>query len=95
MDIRELKKFVSAGESETVEFKKSTGQLRRAAETLCGMLNGTGGRVLVGVTPEGRILGQTISDKTIRDLAHLRRLDLVESMGRGRGAVYRLRKTNE
>ncbi|RJP37133.1 MAG: ATP-binding protein [Desulfobacteraceae bacterium] len=75
MDIRELKKFVSAGESETVEFKKSTGQLRRAAETLCGMLNGTGGRVLVGVTPEGRIL--------------------VESMGRGRGAVYRLRKTNE
>jgi hypothetical protein len=39
------------------------------------MLNGTGGRVLVGVTPEGRIL--------------------VESMGRGRGAVYRLRKTNE
>jgi ATP-dependent DNA helicase RecG len=75
MDIRELKKFVSAGESETVEFKKSTGQLRRAAETLCGMLNGTGGRVLVGVTPVGRIL--------------------VESMGRGRGAVYRLRKTNE
>jgi hypothetical protein len=39
------------------------------------MLNGTGGRVLVGVTPESLIL--------------------VESMGRGRGAVYRLRKTNE
>ena len=71
MDIRELKKFVSAGESETVEFKKSTGQLRRAAETLCGMLNGTGGRVLVGVTPEGRILGQTVSDKTIRDVAEV------------------------
>lgn len=71
MDIRELKKFVSAGESETVEFKKSTGQLRRAAETLCGMLNGTGGRVLVAVTPEGRILGQTVSDKTIRGVAEV------------------------
>jgi hypothetical protein len=36
------------------------------------------------------------SDRMIQeDLAHLRRLDLVESMGRGRGAVYRLRKTNE
>ncbi len=71
MDIRELKKIVSGGESETVEFKKSTGQLRRAAETLCGMRNGTGGRVLVGVTPEGRILGQTVSDKTIREVAEV------------------------
>jgi len=69
MDIKELKELVSSGESETVEFKKSTGQLRRAAETLCGMLNGSGGRVLIGVTPEGRILGQTISDKTIREVA--------------------------
>ena len=71
MDINELKKLVSAGESETVELKKSTGQLRRAAETLCGMLNGNGGRVLIGVTPEGRILGQTISDKTLREVAEV------------------------
>lgn len=69
MDIKELKDIVSRGESQTVEFKKSTGQLRRAAETLCGMLNGTGGRILIGVTPEGRILGQTVSDKTIREVA--------------------------
>ncbi len=69
MDITELKKLVSQGESDAVEFKKSSAQLRRAAETLCGMLNGTGGRVFIGVTPEGRIIGQTISDKTIREVA--------------------------
>ncbi|MFO7866375.1 MAG: ATP-binding protein, partial [Candidatus Aminicenantes bacterium] len=71
MDRKKLKLLVSGGESEILEFKKSTGQLRRAAETLCGMLNGTGGRVLIGVTPEGRILGQTVSDKTIREVAEL------------------------
>jgi ATP-dependent DNA helicase RecG len=71
MNITELKELVSSGESETVEFKKSTAQLRRASETLCGMLNGTGGRVLIGVTPEGRILGQMVSDKTIREVAEL------------------------
>lgn len=71
MNIEELKELVSRGESETVEFKKSTGQLRRAAETLCGMLNGTGGRVLIGVTPEGRIVGQTVSDRTLREVAEM------------------------
>ncbi len=36
------------------------------------------------------------SDRMIQeDLAHLRRLELVESTGRGRGAAYRLRKTHE
>jgi ATP-dependent DNA helicase RecG len=71
MDTKELKALVSGGESEILEFKNSTGQLRRAAETLCGMLNGAGGRVLIGVTPEGRILGQTISDKTLREVAEV------------------------
>ena len=38
-------------------------------ETLCGMLNGHGGRVLFGITPQGQIVGQTISDKTLREVA--------------------------
>lgn len=71
MKRREIERIAQAGESETIEFKKSTAQLRRAAETLCGMLNGNGGRVLIGVTPEGRILGQTISDKTLREIAEI------------------------
>ncbi len=69
MNIKELQELVFSGESETVEFKKSTAQLWRAAETLCGMLNGNGGRILIGVAPDGRVTGQTISDKTLRDVA--------------------------
>lgn len=73
MDRREIKKIFGEGESATLEFKKSTAQLRRAAETLCGMLNGNGGRVLIGVTPEGRIVGQEISEKTLREVADMLR----------------------
>lgn len=71
MDRKEIARIVQEGESETVEFKKSTGQLRRAAETLCGMLNGHGGHALIGVTPAGRIIGQEISDKTMREVAEM------------------------
>ncbi|MEJ5363919.1 MAG: ATP-binding protein [Desulfosoma sp.] len=74
MDRNELKQLVQLGESETLEFKKSSAQLRRAMETLCGMLNGAGGKVLIGVTPEGKICGQAVSDKTLREMA--------EQMGR-------------
>ena len=71
MDQNEIERLVKEGESETVEFKKSTAQLRRAMETLCGMLNGAGGRVLFGITPEGRIVGQQISDSTLREVAEI------------------------
>lgn len=73
MDSKAIERIVQLGESETVEFKKSTAQLRRAAETLCGMLNSQGGLVLIGITPEGRIIGQEISDKTLREVAELLR----------------------
>jgi len=69
MNLHDVQNLVSQGESEILELKKSTAQLRRAAETLCGMLNGNGGIVLIGVTPSGRVAGQVISDKTLRDVA--------------------------
>ena len=69
MDRDELQRIVAAGEGETVEFKKSTAQLSRAGETLCAFLNGRGGRVLIGVTPSGTILGQQVSDKTQQEIA--------------------------
>ncbi len=71
MNRAELEQLVAHGESDTVELKKSTAQLRRAAETLCAMLNGNGGKVLIGVTPGGRVIGQEISDKTLRDVAEV------------------------
>lgn len=69
MDLAEIRKLVDGGESEKVEFKKSTGQLTRAGETLCAFLNAGGGQVVIGVTPEGKIVGQQVSDTTLRDIA--------------------------
>ena len=69
MDLAELEKAVAAGESETVEFKRSTGQLTRTGETLCAFLNGQGGQVFIGVTPEGKVLGQQVGDSTLREVA--------------------------
>jgi hypothetical protein len=48
----ELEALIRAGESEMQEFKQTTGQRTDAARTLCGMLNGRGGRVFFGVQPE-------------------------------------------
>lgn len=69
MTILETEALVRRGESDSVEFKKSTGQLTRAAETLCAFLNGHGGIVLVGVSPDKKITGQIVADGTLRDIA--------------------------
>ena len=41
MQLQDVEKLIRNGESETVEFKRSTGQRTTAAKTFCGMLNGT------------------------------------------------------
>jgi ATP-dependent DNA helicase RecG len=69
MEWQDIKKLVEQGESETLELKKSTAQLNRACETLCGMLNGNGGAVLIGVTPKGKIIGQEVTDHTRQEIA--------------------------
>jgi predicted HTH transcriptional regulator len=48
-----------------VELKKSTAVLRRTGETLCGFLNGDGGWVLIGITPVGKAISQSVSDRTL------------------------------
>ncbi len=57
MELTDVAGMVAGGESETLEFKKSTAQLPRAAETLRAFLNAGGGTVLIGVTPEGALTG--------------------------------------
>lgn len=65
----QIEAWAAAGESETLEFKKSTAEKDRACRTLCAFANGQGGRLLIGVTPAGRVAGQTVSDRTLEDLA--------------------------
>lgn len=64
MNLEDLQQLVSQGESERLEFKKTTAEMRGGMETLCGFLNGSGGSVLFGVTPAGKINGQDVTDRT-------------------------------
>jgi ATP-dependent DNA helicase RecG len=76
MNLNELKKLVSGGESDRTEFKKSTGQRTDAAKTICAMMNGLGGFVLFGVMDNGDIAGQQVSGKTLEDIAEeIRRIE--------------------
>lgn len=61
----DLANLVAQGESETLEFKKTTGERVEATKTVCAMLNHRGGVVLIGVTDDGTITGQHIGDGTI------------------------------
>jgi len=76
VNLQELKKLVVNGESDRLEFKRSTGQRTSAAKTVCAMLNGLGGFVLFGVTDKGDIVGQQVSARTIEGIAaELRKIE--------------------
>ncbi|MFH2054701.1 MAG: RNA-binding domain-containing protein [bacterium] len=68
--------WAAQGESETQEFKASTGQRGEAAKAVCAMLNHKGGRVIFGIDAKGRVVGQHVTDKTIEDVAaYLRKIE--------------------
>src|SRR6266567_124256 len=69
MDLAQLQSVVANGESETLEFKKTTSERREAMHSLCAMLNHRGGRILFGVEANGRILGQQVADHTLEEIA--------------------------
>ncbi len=69
MNLPEIEAWVRSGESETLELKRTTGERREAVRTVCAMLNHRGGRVIFGVEPDGRIIGQMVSDRTVEEVA--------------------------
>jgi len=76
MFLHELSALTSGGESEQVEFKRSTGQRTEAAKSVCAMLNTRGGFVLFGVDDSGRAVGQEVSAGTVADVVReIRRID--------------------
>ena len=57
-------------ESETLEFKKSTSELKEACTSIAAMLNKHGlGAVYFGVKPDGTVIGQDISEATLRSIS--------------------------
>src|ERR1700683_3216205 len=69
MKLAQLQKLVKQGESETLEFKKSTALMRAIFETICAFLNGKGGAILIGVNDKGELIGQDVTDNTRQELA--------------------------
>jgi ATP-dependent DNA helicase RecG len=66
---KQLAQRVKEGEGPTLEFKRSTGEMKEAMQALCAFLNGCGGMVLFGVRPDGALDGQEVTDQTLRDIA--------------------------
>ncbi|NOR78182.1 MAG: hypothetical protein GQ523_07150 [Methanophagales archaeon] len=60
--------LVKKGESEEVEFKKSTAQLDRALKSVCSFLNHKGGKVYFGIS-KGKIVGQEVSEQTLKSIS--------------------------
>ncbi len=57
-------------ETELVEFKKTTGELKEGIVSLASMLNKNGkGTLYFGVRNDGEILGQQIGDRTLREIS--------------------------
>ncbi len=57
-------------ESESVEFKESTGELKEAVKSIASMLNKNKHAVLYfGITNKGKVIGQEASDRTLRDIS--------------------------
>jgi ATP-dependent DNA helicase RecG len=63
-----IETMAAAGESETLEFKATTGKRNEAAKTLSAMLNGQGGTVLFGVRSDGKVVGQQVAESTLVDI---------------------------
>ena len=72
LTLTRIEELAAQGESEFLELKETTRQRDKAAQTICGMLNRpqpNGRYVLFGVTPDGKINGQQVSDRTIEEVA--------------------------
>jgi ATP-dependent DNA helicase RecG len=67
--------LIRSGESETVEFKKSTASLREAIDTICAFANHKGGYLIFGIDNKGAIIGQQVSDDTIKNIANAVKLN--------------------
>ncbi len=65
----ELKKLIEKDESETAEFKKSTAQLDKALKAVCGFLNNKGGNIYFGIDENRKVIGQEVSDSTLKSIS--------------------------
>jgi ATP-dependent DNA helicase RecG len=66
----DLKKIISQGESETVEFKKSPGESKEIIKTISAFTNTKGGKIFIGISNSGKALGVEIGKDTVERLVN-------------------------
>ena len=69
MNLAQLKDLIREGEGQYLELKSSTASLVSGMQTVCAFLNGKGGHLIFGVQDDGRVTGQIVSDKTLKEIA--------------------------
>ena len=66
----DIKAIIKQGESETLEFKESLGEWKEIIQVISAFSNTRGGRVIIGVSKSGRLLGAKIGKDTIEHLTN-------------------------
>ena len=57
-------------ETETLEFKKSTGELKEAMHSICAILNKHQyGELYFGVKNDGTVIGQVVTEESLREVS--------------------------
>ena len=57
-------------ETETLEFKKSTGELKEAMHSICAILNKhQHGELYFGVKPDGTVVGQAVTEESLWEVS--------------------------
>ena len=70
MNNKTFQKIIGAAESTTIEWKKSLSVFHEIMETISAFSNTEGGKILVGVSDDGEVLGVQIGKGTIEDLVN-------------------------
>jgi ATP-dependent DNA helicase RecG len=71
MTKEELKKLIGQSEGHNLELKKSTSLRQEIGQAVSAFANTNGGIILIGISPDGEIVGVDIGKKTVEDLANL------------------------
>ena len=58
-------------ETQTLELKKSLSEKREIGETVSAFSNTNDGVILVGIAPDGEVVGVNAGKKSLEDLANL------------------------
>ena len=70
MDKNKIKGLTEEGESESLELKPSLSQIKEIIQAISAFANKNGGKIIIGVSSKGKILGLQVGNDTIEKLTN-------------------------